>query len=258
MFKKTVVSAVVLFFLLLCFKENSNAYHPLITEDAAVLGKGNTELEFGMEYANESEDGQTQTTSSATVTIAYGLTDAIDLIIGMPYQRIRTKTEETTTTENGISDMLIEMKWKFYDKEGLSLALKPSITIPSGDKDKGLGNGRATYGMYFIASKEIEPATLHFNLMYKRNENSKEPKDRVDLWHASIAAEIKAADKLRIAVNTGMDRNPDASSNTNPAFILGGLVYSLTKDLDIDLGYRQGLNKPATDYSVLAGITWRL
>ncbi|MDI6801495.1 MAG: transporter [Thermodesulfovibrionales bacterium] len=254
MFKKIVIFAVVLFPLILYFNENSYALHPLITEDTGVQGKGNTELEFGMEYARESEDGQKQTTSSAALTMAYGLTDAIDLIVGIPYQRLRTKTDETTT-ENGISDMIVELKWKFYENNGLSLALKPGISIPSGDKDKGLGNGKAAYGIYFITTKEIEPVTLHFNAMYKRNENSIE--QRKDLWHLSLAAEVKVADGWRIVGNIGMDRNTDKESGKNPSFALGGLVYSPTKDIDIDLGYRQGLNKPATDYSILAGITWR-
>lgn len=43
----------------------------------------------------------------------------------------------------------------------------------------------------------------------------------------------------------------------DPAFILGGLIYSISKNLDIDFGIKGGLNKPETDYAILAGIAWR-
>lgn len=249
-----ILLAVVFVFLM---AGTSFGLHPLVTEDTGVQGRGNAELEFSMEYAREAEDGQAQTASSATMTIAYGLTNNMDLIVGIPYQNIRTKTEEETSSEDGMADMVMELKWKFYEKDGLSFALKPSVTLPSGSKRKGLGSGRAAYGLYFITTKEMEPVTVHFNAMYKRNENSREPKDRVDLWHISLASEIALAKQIRLVTNIGMDKNSSATSNVNPAFALGGLVYSFSKDLDIDIGYKHGLNKSATDYSILAGLTWR-
>ncbi len=253
MIKRILLAALITLFM----AKTGFALHPLITEDTGVQGKGKTEIEMGFEQARESEDGTTQTTSSATVTVAYGLKDNVDLILGIPYQYIRTKTQELTSNENGTADIVAEMKWKFYEHDGLSFALKPSLTLPTGNKRRGLGNGKTAYGLYFITTKELEPLTLHLNLMYKRNENSKEPKDSVDLWHISAASEIKMAEKLRAVANIGMDKNTNASSNVDPAFALGGLVYSVSKDLDIDIGYKHGLNKPATDYSILAGITWR-
>ena len=54
-----------------------------------------------------------------------------------------------------------------------------------------------------------------------------------------------------------MERNPDKTSNLDPAFILGGLIYSISKNFDVDFGIRGGLNKPETDYAILAGIAWR-
>jgi hypothetical protein len=253
MFKRILLSLVISIFM----AGTSFGLHPLVTEDTGVQGKGKTEIEIGFERAKESEDGTTQKISSATITMAYGLTNNMDLILGVPYQNIRTKTEEATSSEDGIADTVVELKWKFYERDGLSFALKPSFTLPSGSKKRGLGNGRATYGFYFITTKEIEPFTLHFNLMYKRNENGKEPKDRPDLWHISLASEVKLMKDLRFAANIGMDKNPGAASNVDPAFALGGFVYSISEDLDIDIGYKRGLNKPATDYSILAGLTWR-
>ncbi len=233
----------------------SFALHPVVTEDTGIQGKGKTEIEIGTEYAHEAEDGQTQNTSTVTATIAHGLNDSMDLILGIPYQNIRTKTEDSTSAEDGISDTVLELKWRFYEKDGLSFAIKPSFTLPTGNKRRGLGGGRTTYGMYFIATKEMRPLTLHFNLQYKRNENKIE--QRRDLWHVSLASELQVIEKLRFVANIGMDKNTNKTSNVDPAFLLGGLVYSISEDMDIDVGYKHGLNKPAIDYSILAGITFR-
>ena len=202
----------------------SYAAHPLITEDTGVQGKGKTEIEFGAESARESEDGTTTKTSSLTATMAHGLNDSMDLILGIPYQYIRTKTSESASDEEGIADIVAELKWKFYEKDGLSFAFKPSITLPTGNKKRGLGNGRTAYGLYFITTKEIDPLTLHLNLQYKRNENRKEPQDRIDLWHVSLSSEIKVVKRLRFIANIGMDKNTNTASNVDPAFVLGGLI----------------------------------
>jgi hypothetical protein len=70
-----------------------------------------------------------------------------------------------------------------------------------------------------------------------------------------LAAEV--AKDLNVVANLGMERNPDKTSNTDPVFLLGGLIYSITENLDVDFGIKAGLTKPETDISYLAGITWR-
>lgn len=253
-------------FLTVCFgvmfASVSFAAHPLITDDTGTQGKGKFQLEVNGEYGNEKYgiDGKKNTTKMAT-TLTYGASENMDIILGIPYQYIRTKTPatdtepESTKAADGISDISIESKWRFFEKDGLSLALKPGITLPTGDRKRGLGTGRTAYSLFFITTKEAEPWAFHFNLGYKRNENKNN--ERIEIWHASAASELEVLKDLRVVVNIGMERNPDKTSNTHPAFILGGLIYSITENFDIDFGIKGGLNKPETDYSVLAGITWR-
>jgi|GEM_PF-5264623 len=59
------------------------------------------------------------------------------MVLTVPYQFL----EET----DGISDISLELKYRFYEKGGLSFALKPRISFPTGDEDKGLGAGETTY-----------------------------------------------------------------------------------------------------------------
>jgi hypothetical protein len=138
---------------------------------------------------------------------------------------------------------------------GWSFALKPGATFPTGNEKKDLGTGRVTYSIFFITTKEIEPLAFHLNLGYMRNENKLD--ERKDIWHISLASELKLIKDLRLVTNIGMERNPDRTSNKHPAFILGGFIYSIFENFDIDIGIKGGLNKQETDVTILAGIAWR-
>ena len=81
--------------------------------------------------------------------------------------------------------------------------------------------------------------------------------ERVDIWHASLASEIKLTKNLKAVANIGTERNPDPSSDMHPAFILGGLIYSLTEKINLDLGANLGLNRADNYYSILAGIAFK-
>ena len=246
-------------FLMVCFgvmfASVSFAAHPLITDDTGTQGKGKFQLEVNGEYGHDKDDGVTTKTTQAAAALSYGVTEPVDIVLGIPYQYIRTKDSETVTNEKGISDVGIELKWRFYETDGFSFALKSGLTLPTGEDEKGLGSGKTTYHLFFISTKEIKPWAFHLNLGYNRNENKVD--ERKDIWHASLASTVEVIKDIKLVANIGAERNPDKSSNTHPAFIIGGLIYSISENFDIDFGIKGGLNKPETDYSVLAGITWR-
>lgn len=236
------------------------AMHPLITDDTGVQGKGKTQLEVNGEYNYDKERIEGISVKEKEwqlgATLSYGITDDIDLVLTAPY--LWTKGEEdglTVSRENGPGDLTFETKWRFWEHEGTSLAVKPGIILPTGDEDKELGAGKVGYSMFLIGTQEMEPFTIHVNLGYKRNENCLD--ERKDIWHASIAGEWKVVEHLKLVANTGIETNPDRGSNTDPAFLLGGVVYSVNEDLDLDAGVKFGLNDVETDYTILAGLTYR-
>lgn len=170
------------------------AAHPLVTDDAGTQGRQKTQFELNSEFKHDkgiTEGIRTQETGGELAAmLTYGASDDLDIVIGLPYQWTRTRENGATfSEENGFSDVSIELKWRFYENEGLGLALKPGITLPTGDEDRGPGSGRPSYGMFFIASKDSGPWALHLNLGYARNENRVD--ERRDIWHASLAGEGK-------------------------------------------------------------------
>ena len=253
---------IFLFFLVTVFIFPSvcNAAHPLITDDTGTQGKGKFQIEVNgqYDYDKEMEEGVSikSTGSEVAAILSYGMTDNIDIVLGLPYQWNKEKEDgETTSDENGISDMSLELKWRYYEKDGFSFALKPGIAFPTGDDKKGLGAGRSSYYLFLVSTKEIQQWAFHLNLGYKKNENNAD--ERKDIWHVSLATVVDVVENLKLVGNVGMETNPDKGSKTDPAFILGGAIYSITDTFDIDFGLKAGLNKPETDSSILAGTTFR-
>lgn len=247
------LSMVLLFFFV--FSATDSSAGILITDDAGTMGKGKSELDLIGEYGHDKDARITSNASDFTATLTYGVIDPVDIVLSVPYQFWSLEDPESKEQGNGISDVGVEVKWRFYEKEGLSLALKPGFTIPTGDEKKGLGTGRVTAYLYFIASKEIGPWAIHMNLGYTRSENNVD--QRKNIWHASVASTFEVVKRLTLDVDIGLESNTDRSSDTPPAYILGGLTYSVSESFDICLGIKGGLTKPEKDIAVRGGITWR-
>ena len=230
--KKHPVPWTLAVFMLLFFCSQAFAMHPLITDDAGTQGKGNFQLEVNGEYGHDKDEGVTARTTQLASILTYGVIDPLDIVLSIPYQHNRVEDSGAVIRGDGISDLSLETKWRFYEKDGLSLALKPGFTLPTGDSGKDLGAGKATYHLFFIATKEMKPWALHFNLGYIRNENTLD--ENRNLWHASLAAVLDVAKNLKAVGNIGIQTNADRNATVHPAFILGGLVYSISENFDVD------------------------
>jgi hypothetical protein len=245
-FKVRGLRSLVLFLSLsFIFTGSVYAAHPLISDDPGTCGTGKFNIEMNAEYANDNGDSETQ----IAATLSAGVRENIDLVVSVPY--IFTSIDEGSEIlrEDGLSDITMEVKWRFYEKDGLSFAIKPGIVVPTGEENKGLGDGKAAYSLHLLTSKEIDTVTLFLDLGYIKNR-----KELRDIWHYSLAAEYAVSKPLTLVANIGGETNPDRESNVNPLFLLGGMIYKINENLSFDFGLKTGLNKAEADYTVLAGI----
>lgn len=238
------------------YATNAFATHPLISDDTGTQGKGKIQIELNGEHGTDKEDGVTEKTTKIAGAFTYGIINSLDLIAGIPYLFNSTKADGETCREKGISDASFETKWRFTEIGHFSFAVKPGISLPTGDYKKGLGSGKVGYSGFIINTINIEPLVFHFNLGYIRNENKLGEEN--NLWHFSGACEYSVVKNLRIVANIGIEKNADPDASENPAYVIGGVIYSVIDDLDLDAGLKFGLNKPAVDYSILVGTTIKI
>jgi hypothetical protein len=242
----------------LCVPSTSFAARPFVTDDAGTVGKGKFQVELGVEtfsWKDREDDVRIEETGTETSGVfTYGVFDNVDIVAGFPYDWGKVKENSVTVFDaNGLSNISLEAKWRLFEKDGFGLALKPGITLPTGDYKKGFGTGLGTLGITFIASKELGPFGFHFNAGYTRNENKVD--ERKDLWSASLLATYEIMKGLNIGSNIGFERNADPTVKTAPAFALVGLNYAINYHITLDAGYKFGLNRQEVDYGMIAGIT---
>lgn len=251
---------VLKFYLVICLLLSPfgagicKAAHPLITDDAETIGRGNTEIEVNGEYERLKNHGMKETTIIFGSTVTYGLVEDGDLAVSFPYLFTHAKYDRTER-ERGFGDVLIECKWRFYGKNDLSLALKPGLLLPFGDDGKGLGTGKAAYQIFAIATKELKPFLVHVNAGYLLNKNRLD--EREDLWHLSLAGEAPIGENLTAVANVGMDRDPDPAHHREQSFILGGLIWALTKSVALDGGIKYSASGSVHSWSLLTGLTFQ-
>lgn len=233
----------------------AHAAHPLLTEDTGTQGTSRTQLEITHDLSTTRSVGIRTRAQILNVVLSYGLTDTLDLIAGLPYARI-TERSATNARVKGYADMEIAAKWRFYEEGPLSIALRPGLNLPTGNEDRGLGSGHSAPSLFAVMTRATAPWALHLHLGYTRNFHNG-PGQHNHIYHASMAAEYSVSESLRLVADASTESNPDLAGHPNVGSLVLGLVYSVTPDLDIDLGYRHGLTEPAADHTWLAGLALR-
>lgn len=233
----------------------AHAAHPLLTEDTGIQGAGNTQLEFTYDQSTTRNAGTMTRAQSLNVVFSHGLADTLDLIVGLPYERIAERGAASTRVK-GYADMEIAAKWRFYEDGPLSIALRPGLGLPTGNEDRGLGSGHSAPSLFAVMTHATDPWVFHLHLGYTRNFHDG-PGQRNHIYHASVAAEYSVSESLRLVADASTESNPDLAGHPNVGSLVLGLVYSMTPDFDLDLGYRHGLTEPAADRTWLAGLALR-
>lgn len=242
-----MIKALSFFGLLLptiCF-----AAHPLTTDDTGTQGTGQWQYEFNTEFATL-DTAREQTWNSQ---LTYGLRDTLDVFISTPYQRLRSDLPDSSA--RGFNDPTIGLKWRIYESNGLSFGLLPSVSLPFANDRNGLGNGRATYSTRGLMQYTVGSFTWLTNVGYTRNNNVYG--DRRNLFSASTAGLYRLNEKITLLADYGYSSNQDPDTSKPEGFALVGAIYSLNKKVDLDLGYKRGLNQQALNHSWMAGATLR-
>lgn len=237
------------------------AGHPLVTDDTGTQGKGNGQVEVGLALFYDKDSADEWTTvkedgGDLNLAVTVGLFDTVDAVVQLPYAWYATKENDSLIgREDGFMDVTFDVKWRLLEKDGWSLALKPGVSFPTGDEDRGLGTGRVRYRFFLIGTRAWGPFAVHVNAGYARSENVFE--EVKDLWHASAAFEVKVMESLKLMANAGIERNPDPASENHPAFFLGGVSYDVSEKMTLDAGVKYGLSDTENNWTGLAGLTIR-
>jgi hypothetical protein len=218
------------------------AAHPLITEDTGTQGLGRYQLEV---FAEELEERGTRRDVETYVgVLSYGIAETADVLVGLPLFR---------DGPDGVGDASLDLKWRFFERDAVSLALMPGITVPTGDERDGRGTGKVTYGSLIIVSYAPGAIAVHAHAGFRRNENKLG--ERESLRQLAAAATYRIGE-VRFVGELTRETNPVPGGGT-VRYSTVGAIWSMTRDVDLDIGWRNGNGSAPIDEALLLGATVR-
>lgn len=258
------MSAAAGYLAILCLATPAYAANPLATDDTATQGTLKFQLESNAEFGwnRDTGNGTTIRTDSQSINeiITAGVFDPLDLILTLPFSWQQVSDNGVKTYDHGgLNDISLALKWRFLEFGPASLAVKPSVTFPSGDYNRGLGNGRPAYGTTLISTVELKPASISANVGYTYQNYSDAIRNtsRQNIWNLSLAGTVEVITGLQVGAEIGTATNTDKASTVWPTFVTAGVIYSVIDNLDLSLGVKIGLTTPETDLALLPGISLR-
>jgi hypothetical protein len=221
---------------------DARAAHPLITEDTGTQGAERYQLEF---FAEELEERATRRDLEVyTGVLSYGIAETADVQVGVPLHR---------SGPDGVGDASLDLKWRFFERNALSFAFMPGITLPTGDERDGRGTGKTTWGSLIILSYAPGAIGVHAHAGFRRNENKLG--QRESLRQLAAAATYRIGD-VRFVGELTRETNPVPGGGT-VRYTTIGAIWSMTRDIDLDIGWRNGNGNAPVDEALLLGATVR-
>ena len=242
----------------------AQAAHPLATDDTGTQGVMKFQMESSAEFGWDTEYERGMTTRSnyqkLNVAATAGISDSLDLQVSYPYTWQKIEENGNNRIDNsGLNDLSMALKWRFLELGPASFAIKPSIAFPTANRDRNLGTGRAGYGTTLISTVEFKPVAIHANIGYTNQKFTDADKDgsREHLWNLSLAGAVEIMKGLQLVAEAGSTSNPDKGNSTWPAYLAGGVIFSVIENLDLDVGAKGSLTAPETDMALSSGITFK-
>jgi len=222
------------------------AMQPLVTDDTGTQGAGRWQIEWSFEQAQA--QGAADRQRQWTATLTHGLTESLDLHLDAPHAHPGNFGADW-------HDAGLELKWRFLERERFSLAVKSELSLPTGDWRRGTGTGRTDASATLLAQWDAEPLTLLAGAGWAFQPNRRG--DRQVVWQLSGAALYRVTGQLQLALDAVVARNATPGAGTPPAFLMAAAIYSPRPWLDLDIGYRYGINRQTDHHTVQVGVTAR-
>ena len=238
------------------------AFQPLITDDTGTQGASGNQFEFSFDRDHIRVAGDTIRVRTLPFTATRGLTDSLDIFLGVSHLRIDANAAGSIASGSG--NPVLGAKWRLFETADskTSIGFKPEFVLPmSATREAaGLGTGRPSWNLTLIFSQETTFGAIHANLATGRNRfrTSAGPDSATSL--ASMAPVWYVAPGWQLALDVGATAEKAGGVTTRSRFAELGAIFSASNALDFALGFVRTRNsamaRADTDHVTL-GVTWR-
>lgn len=229
---------------------------PDVTESAYSVPPGYFQVEMSFfDFERDASRGtRTETSTWGMMNIKAGLTADMDLqLVFDAHQEIRTSTAGSTLRQSGFGDVILRLKKNLWgNDEGRSaFALMPYVSIPTGTE---LSANAWQGGLIAPFAYELSDR-FGFGAMGQVDMVHDADTQGYDLqWLATATVGMEITDRWGMFVEGVVVAGEDAAFI---ALFNTGFTFAVTDTLVFDAGVRIGLNRPAPDFGVFSGVSFR-
>jgi hypothetical protein len=181
--------------------------------------------EINIPFILEDVPGKTEM-DAPLFDLNYGLPN-VQLKLEFPVEIVH---EDGAGTAAGAGDLVLGVKWRFWNNERtqLQLGTYPQLVAPTGDRARGLGQGQPAYLLPFLAQKGWEKWTLYGNVGYWWQTG---PGTR-DYFYAGAVIEREINERLTLGAELFGNSPKEPGDRSELAFNVGG-TWKLNEHLNL-------------------------
>src|SRR5438093_2695691 len=201
----------------------SQAGPPFVTDDPEPPPPGGWEI--NVPFILERTPGKTEM-DAPLFDLNYGLPN-IQLKLEIP---VRIVHEDNNGTAAGPGDLLLGVKWRFFnsEKSQVQLGVYPQMLLPTGNHARGLGEGRTAFVLPLVAQKSWGKWTLYGNVGYWW-QTAAETRNYV---YAGAVLEREINQRLTLGAELFGNLPKERGSRSDVAFNLGG-AWKVSKHVNL-------------------------
>jgi hypothetical protein len=196
---------------------------PFVTDDPEPPPPGSWEI--NVPFILERSPGMTEM-NAPLFDFNYGLPD-VQLKLEFPIEIVH---EDAKGTAAGAGDLLLGVKWRFFNNEQaqFQLGTYPQLLLPTGNRARGLGEGRAAFVFPLLAQKNWNNWTLYGNVGFWWQTAAEER----NYAYAGAVLEREINERLTLGVELFGNSPKERGSRSDVAFNVGG-TWNLSKHVNL-------------------------
>ena len=226
----------------------------IFLNNARTLGAG--AVGVGLTYSGERSWIGDQPTNDTTLyaSVTAGLADTLELSVSAPW---RSVSPENGDAESGVGDGVARVKWNFFtdEKYNIRLAAIGSLTLPTGDENKGFGAGQAFPGLTLALSKEYEVIVWTFSLGHVLADKAERALDPYTAYGAGIEWFPLHPDLALLAETTGRVWSKRLAGRDDDTSYNFGARYYLSDNASAQASYGAWGGGSSASYRYMVGVT---
>ena len=230
---------------------------PHLPESSTAVGKGTIVLESGYTFTKKGSAFTSQSYPEALLRIGM-FADWFEFRLGQNFLNQEQTVAGVRTRAEGAQDLYLGIKLALVEQQGLlpEIAVIPQMTVPTGSQ--AVTAGKVLAGLNVDCAWEVVKERFSIELLIATND----VQDEAHHTHVEIATGLTGVFALTRKLETFVEWDAfypvTAAEGAGPRhYAVGGFVYFITKDVEVDIRAGVGLNRRANDFLAGTGFAVR-